>query len=81
MGLPSKCVKTLQSHAGSVSVAKLDSMINSIYSIIIIEGGDYCLSGGSDKSVKLWNPFAEYDRPIQEYTGHSWEVTDLAMYM
>jgi hypothetical protein len=46
----------------------------------VLENGEYCMSGGSDKLIRLWNPFANYTRPIQAYSGHSWDVVDLAMY-
>lgn len=67
MVLPSQCAKVLQSHVGSVQTAKLDAT------------GEYCMSGGSDKLIRLWNPFQHYTKPIQEYVGHSWEVSDLCI--
>lgn len=38
------------------------------------------MSAGTDKLVKLWNPFGNYSQPIQAYSGHSWDVVDIAMY-
>uniref|UniRef100_A0A0R3QKR9 WD repeat domain-containing protein 83 n=1 Tax=Brugia timori TaxID=42155 RepID=A0A0R3QKR9_9BILA len=36
--------------------------------------GNYCLSCGADKSVKLWNPYK--GTLLKTYTGTGWEVLD-----
>lgn len=36
--------------------------------------GNYCLTCGSDKSVKLWNPHRAVQ--LKTYTGHGYEVLD-----
>lgn len=36
--------------------------------------GNYCLTCGSDKSLKLWNP--ERKLALKTYTGHGYEVLD-----
>ncbi|XP_076346422.1 WD repeat domain-containing protein 83-like [Tachypleus tridentatus] len=36
--------------------------------------GNYCLTCGSDKSLKLWNPKTE--KLLQKYSGHGYEVLD-----
>lgn len=36
--------------------------------------GSYCLSCGSDKSVKLWNPHRQL--LLKTYIGHGYEVLD-----
>ncbi|UYV63708.1 hypothetical protein LAZ67_2005380 [Cordylochernes scorpioides] len=37
--------------------------------------GNYCLTCGSDKSIKLWNPFRGVI--LQTYAGHGYEVLDV----
>ena len=39
--------------------------------------GDYCLTGGQDRTIRLWNPFTGY--LIQQFQGHGWEVYDVMM--
>jgi mitogen-activated protein kinase organizer 1 len=41
---PSQELCTLRGHIGSVSTVKFNS------------DGNYCLSGGNDKTIRLWNP-------------------------
>lgn len=36
--------------------------------------GDYCLTCGSDKSLKLWNPYR--GALLKSYTGHGFDVLD-----
>lgn len=36
--------------------------------------GEYCLTCGSDKSVKLWNPYR--GALLKTYSGHGYEVLD-----
>lgn len=36
--------------------------------------GDYCLTCGSDKSIKLWNPYRGV--LLKTYSGHGYEVLD-----
>jgi len=36
--------------------------------------GDYCITCGSDKSVKLWNPYR--GSLLKTYSGHGYEVLD-----
>uniref|UniRef100_F6W1C5 WD repeat domain-containing protein 83 n=2 Tax=Ciona intestinalis TaxID=7719 RepID=F6W1C5_CIOIN len=38
--------------------------------------GNYCLTCGNDKSIKLWNP--EKQMLIKKYTGHGYDVLDAA---
>ena len=37
------------------------------------------MSGGQDRKVHLWNPFNKEHPLIQTYSGHSWEINDIAM--
>ena len=37
--------------------------------------GNYCMTAGQDKSVKLWNP--NKGRPLKTYSGHGYEVLDV----
>lgn len=48
---------------------------------LYLEHGQYCMSGGQDKKLRLWNPFLKgsENSPIQTYSGHSWEIYDIAM--
>ncbi len=36
--------------------------------------GHYCLTSGSDKTIKLWNPSRKL--PLKTYSGHGYEVLD-----
>ncbi|CAG2112757.1 unnamed protein product, partial [Medioppia subpectinata] len=40
----------------------------------MVSDGDYCITGGSDKSVKLWNP--SKGLLLKTYSGHGYEVMD-----
>ena len=37
--------------------------------------GNYCMTAGQDKSVKLWKP--NKGRPLKTYSGHGYEVLDV----
>nr|XP_042913128.1 WD repeat domain-containing protein 83-like [Parasteatoda tepidariorum] len=37
--------------------------------------GNYCITGGSDESIKLWNPFKS--SLLKTYMGHGYEVLDV----
>ncbi|MCP9263825.1 WD repeat domain-containing protein 83 [Dirofilaria immitis] len=41
---------------------------------LMVLDGNYCLSCGADKSVKLWNPYK--GTLLKTYTGTGWEVLD-----
>ena len=59
----------LASHRGSVNVAKFN------------RDGNYCITGGDDRRVVLWNPHREPDQlaPIKEYAMHSKQVLDVTI--
>ena len=37
--------------------------------------GNYCMTAGQDKNVKLWNP--NKGRSLKTYSGHGYEVLDV----
>lgn len=48
---------------------------NTVFCLPFIQGdGNYCLTCGSDKSVKLWNPHRKL--LLKSYSGHGYEVMD-----
>ncbi|KAJ3359914.1 WD repeat-containing protein 83 [Allomyces javanicus] len=53
----------LRAHTGPVNALKLD------------QTGDYLLSGGADKTVRLWN--LNEARPVRTFAGHGWDILDL----
>lgn len=55
----------LKDHTGPVNVVRYNN------------DGQYCMTGGHDKTVKLWNP--NTGKLIKIYTGHGWEVLSLCM--
>jgi len=55
--------QTLEGHKGSVHVA--------VYST----GGQHLLTGGQDRTIKLWNPTK--GSLVQTYEAHGWEVLGL----
>ena len=60
----------LQGHKGSVNVARFN------------RDGKYCLTGGDDRRVILWNPYKDPGEeivPIKEYAIHSKQVLDVAV--
>jgi len=58
-------VRQLKSHTGAVHVVHYNST------------GQYCLSGGQDRSIILWNP--NTGAKIKSYEAHGWEVLDIAI--
>jgi len=64
--VPRKCIQTMTGHEGGVAMVRLSS------------NGDYCLSCGYDRSVRLWNPVK--GTLIKTYKGaHSFDVADVAV--
>ena len=58
---PHKLARTLKGHIGAVNVVKFNT------------DGKYCLSGGKDKNINLWNPIE--GSKIKTYSGyHGYEV-------
>ena len=69
MPAPLRCSATLKGHKGSVLAVTFNS------------DGNYCLSGGDDRRVLLWNPRREEAEigHIKEYVGHNYRILDLAI--
>ena len=49
--------------------AKYDCGQGAIRAVRFNKDGNYCITCGADKSVKLWNPYKQLK--LQTYTGHS----------
>ncbi|XP_070538797.1 WD repeat domain-containing protein 83-like [Ptychodera flava] len=62
--LPTKLINTLECKQGAVRAIRFNV------------DGNYCLTCGSDKSVKLWNPHRGLQ--LKTYQGHGYEVLDAA---
>ncbi|EDV28040.1 uncharacterized protein TRIADDRAFT_21018 [Trichoplax adhaerens] len=62
--LPDTPSSTLRGHQGPVRAVRFNN------------NGNYCLSCGSDKIIKLWNPHSALS--IKTYKGHGQEVLDIA---
>uniref|UniRef100_A0A7S0N1I4 Anaphase-promoting complex subunit 4 WD40 domain-containing protein n=1 Tax=Pyramimonas obovata TaxID=1411642 RepID=A0A7S0N1I4_9CHLO len=62
--LPNKEVAVLRGHEGPVFVVKYNRT------------GQYCLTGGKDRTIRLWIPNRQLC--IKTYTGHGQEVRDVA---
>ncbi|XP_072776191.1 WD repeat domain-containing protein 83 isoform X2 [Taeniopygia guttata] len=62
--LPRQRVRTLQCGQGAVRAARFNA------------DGNYCLTCGSDKTLKLWNPHR--GTALRSFPGHGYEVLDAA---
>ncbi len=67
-----KPAATLAAHKGAVNVVTFNS------------DGNYCMTGGDDRRVVLWNPHRVSEdgsppAPIKEYLGHNQRVLDVAV--
>jgi mitogen-activated protein kinase organizer 1 len=71
MKLPTKEKQTLEGHYGPVNIAYFNN------------DGQYVLSGGQDKSVKLWSVLKENQGGrgvcLKTYSGHGREIYDIAI--
>jgi mitogen-activated protein kinase organizer 1 len=47
--------------------------------LIFTADGNYLLSGGYDKTIKLWNPYK--GKMIREYLGHGYQVLGLDVFV
>lgn len=50
-------------------IAKFDCNQGAIRAIRFNKDGNYCITCGADKTVKLWNPYKQLK--LQTYVGHS----------
>lgn len=48
-----------------------------VLSVRFTRDGQYCLSTGKDRSVRLWNPYKQIH--IMDYNGHGYEVRDVTI--
>lgn len=62
-GLPKKEANVLQGHEGAVLAARFNG------------DGNYCLSCGKDRTIRLWNPHRGIH--IKTYKSHGREVRDV----
>lgn len=81
-----RAAQTMVGHDGAVNVVRFNRIFFLAFSLFslqhklinYLDAGTYCLSGGSDKTVKLWNPFS--GKQLKSFSGHSRDVTDLVVY-
>nr|CAB3267732.1 WD repeat domain-containing protein 83-like [Phallusia mammillata] len=62
--VPTKLVHTIDCGQGAVRAVRFNT------------DGNYCMTCGNDKSIKLWNPTTQM--LIKKYTGHGYDVLDAA---
>ena len=55
-------------------VAKFDCGQGAVRAVRFNKDGNYCITCGADKTVKLWNPYKQLK--LQTYAGHNQEVLD-----
>lgn len=55
--------------------AKIDCQQGAVRAVRFNKDGNYCITCGNDKTVKLWNPYKQLK--LQTYSGHSQEVLGL----
>lgn len=48
---------------------------NAVRAVRFNADGQYCLTAGGNRSIRLWNPVV--GRLLKTYTGHSGEVSDV----
>jgi|EP01047_Picozoa_sp_COSAG01_P028289 WD40 repeat protein len=58
--LPSRCATALTGHEGAALCVRFN------------KDGGYCLSGGADRTVRLWNPHKGF--LVKKYCAHAHEV-------
>jgi len=66
--IPRELHVVLNSHKGPVNVARYAK-----------GGGKYILTGGQDRTVRLWN--ANSGAEIKAFTGHGYEVLSICVYV
>ena len=68
MSVPRSLQHTLAGHNGPVNVVTYSA-----------GAAKYCLSGGQDRTVRLWNPGTGLE--IKRYQAHGYEVLSLSWYV
>lgn len=59
--IPRNVLQRLKGHSGPV------------HTVVYSRGaGQYCISGGQDRSIRLWNPTRGIE--VKKYEGHGYEV-------
>lgn len=88
--LPSAISCRLEDHKGSVLALAFNRLLFSFLSLLCFDlslpstslssdDGNYCMSGGQDQTIKLWNP--SKGSLIKTFAGaHGYEVLDIAMH-
>lgn len=71
-GLAATPSATLAGHKGAVNTVRFNT------------DGDYCMTGGDDRKILLWNPHREVAdgaaaQPIKEYMAHNQRVLDVCI--
>lgn len=67
-------VELLDTKLPTTLLRKVDCKQGAVRAIRFNVDGNYCISSGADKSVKLWNPYK--GTLLKTYTGTGWEVLD-----
>lgn len=55
-------------------MSQIDCDQGAVRAVRFNKNGNYCITCGADKTVKLWNPYIKLK--LQTFTGHSQEVLD-----
>lgn len=63
LGLPTQPYCRIHCHQSAVRAARFNA------------DGNYCMTAGGDKTIKLWNPYNF--RLLKTYAGHGGEVSDV----
>ena len=77
--LPTELAFELSGHQGAVRAVRFNSELLYMSGLqnkahLFAENGNYCLTCGSDKTLRLWNPHKGLC--IKTYMGHGAEVLD-----
>ena len=73
--LPLRCARTLHGHSAP------------LYAAVFNHDGSYCILGGADKLISLWNPYRAAEAGdesqgafmLKQYRGHGYDVKDVAL--
>eukprot|EP00040_Diaphanoeca_grandis_P031608 m.189427 g.189427 ORF g.189427 m.189427 type:complete len:324 (+) comp32372_c9_seq1:266-1237(+) len=73
---PSGHIVDVESKFPNVETTSLEGHEGGVMCVRFSKTGTYCLTGGKDRFVKLWNPLSGIC--IKSYKGHASEVNDVA---